>query len=417
MESPVSDWSISRDKSAGNWGCLPLLQSPEEDVFGENASHKEKSAWPGEASTDTSDEAADAETDDVNPFAELSIWKQGAVSHQPRLEEPAIGAPEKAAERTPLWGSETFGEDSTDGAPSTSSGADPAAANSNPWAAPVEVLSGDVSEVAPPKAQPTSFIERYSHLFAEEAAEQATTAVVPAQPFANVVTNLKPRTIGIVRSEGSEPKSSASDDEESIEQYMAKLLQRVRGDGPVHVASQAAPSPVATQEVASATKSMSLQQPAPAADEISQPVAREPMSEDEATEELANWDVSKRKAAMPASATDMGALRALANATARRAIGRHELVKHRRDAVTKVIVSTLAGMTSLWLMLLAPSWHDIQFIAAGVSLIVAAYWAGETFRAWLESMRAAGYDGPEEYLHDSEPTHHPALPIDVEDRF
>jgi hypothetical protein len=93
------------------------------------------------------------------------------------------------------------------------------------------------------------------------------------------------------------------------------------------------------------------------------------------------------------------------------------LTKHRRDAVTKVIVSSLAGMTSLWLMMLAPSWRDMQFIAACVSLLVAAYWAGEAFRSLLESMRAAGYDGPEDFSHESDSDYRPVMPIDVEDRF
>ena len=64
---------------------------------------------------------------------------------------------------------------------------------------------------------------------------------------------------------------------------------------------------------------------------------------------------AKRKVSSPAPQTDLGALRALANETARRAISRHELRKHRRNAVTKVIVATLAGVTSLWLMLDSPA--------------------------------------------------------------
>ena len=108
-----------------------------------------------------------------------------------------------------------------------------------------------------------------------------------------------------------------------------------------------------------------------------------------------NWEAIALRAAAAVPTTNLGAMRALANESARRAIGRHELKKHRRDTVTKVLVSTLAGMTSLWLMLESPNWKDIQFIAACVSLIVAAYWAGEAFRAMLDSLRAAAYDGPE----------------------
>jgi hypothetical protein len=124
----------------------------------------------------------------------------------------------------------------------------------------------------------------------------------------------------------------------------------------------------------------------------------------------------KRKAAVPAPTTDLGALRALANETARRAISRHELRKHRRNAVTKVIVSTLAGVTSLWLMLDSPDWRSMQFITACLSLLVAAIWAGETYRTLLESLHAAAYDGPEEGLDEAEAVAPTALPIDVAER-
>jgi hypothetical protein len=96
----------------------------------------------------------------------------------------------------------------------------------------------------------------------------------------------------------------------------------------------------------------------------------------------------------------------LANETARLAISRHELRKLRRNAVTKTIVATLAGMTSLWLMLDSPDWRNVQFLTACGALLVAAYWAAEAFRTLINSMRIKPYEGPEDK----------ALPIDVETR-
>jgi hypothetical protein len=81
------------------------------------------------------------------------------------------------------------------------------------------------------------------------------------------------------------------------------------------------------------------------------------------------------------------------------------LRKLRHNAVTKTIVATLAGMTSLWLMLDAPGWRDVQFVTACGALLVAAYWASEAFRMLLNSMRLAAFEGPEDT----------ALPIDVEE--
>ena len=100
----------------------------------------------------------------------------------------------------------------------------------------------------------------------------------------------------------------------------------------------------------------------------------------------------------------------MANETARLAISRHELRKLRRNAVTKVIVSTLAGVTSLWLMLDSSDWLNVQFITACGALLVAAYWAGETFRTLVYSMRIAANEVPEETVA----VESPALPIDVE---
>ena len=51
-----------------------------------------------------------------------------------------------------------------------------------------------------------------------------------------------------------------------------------------------------------------------------------------------------------------------------------------------------------------------------MSLLVAAFWAGETYRTLVESLRVKAYDGPEAGLVESEAYQAPGLPIDVEDR-
>ena len=108
------------------------------------------------------------------------------------------------------------------------------------------------------------------------------------------------------------------------------------------------------------------------------------------------------------------ALRALANETARRAIGVHATKKHRRDAVSRFIVASLAGMTSLWLMLLRTDWRDLQFVSACVSLLIAAYWAGQTYRTLLDLARAGAYDDSDLDFDEELDDLNPPLPIDVE---
>jgi hypothetical protein len=111
--------------------------------------------------------------------------------------------------------------------------------------------------------------------------------------------------------------------------------------------------------------------------------------------------------------TDLEALRALANESARRAISRHALRKYRRNAVTKMIVSALAAMTSVWLMLQAPAWKNWQFLGGCLAMVIAAIWAGETFRILFESFRMAAVDDTDEEIREISAELQARLPIDV----
>jgi hypothetical protein len=254
-------------------------------------------------------------------------------------------------------------------------------------------------------------------MFTDDEPAQEEKMGRPAQPsHSGDVSGMKPRTMGIVRSE-AESASAKNEDEESIEQYMAKLLNRVRGDSAGNTTNVVQPPsvPLNTPDVQSQINAhiRTAPLPIPAAEPAEARDVTEATLSGERPEIL---ESIKRKAAAAAPATDLGALRALANETARRAISRHELRKHRRNAVTKVIVSTLAGVTSLWMMLDSPDWKDIQFITACVSLLVAAIWAGETYRTFLATLKIAACDRPEGDDEEAEPIQPPGLPIDVEKR-
>jgi hypothetical protein len=239
------------------------------------------------------------------------------------------------------------------------------------------------------EAKTASFIERYAHMFADDG-----PSVDPPPTSANRETTdvevRKPRAMGIA---SPSAESQSDDEEESIEQYMAKLLQRVRGESRTPLSqglSTSAKQPPTGEsrpkmQPASSTAGTSQATVSPGPLELagaSPPTApaRPPV---------------RTKVPMAEQSANMEAFRALANESARRAISRHALRVHRRNAVTKVIVATLAGMTSVLLMLEAPHWRDLQFLTACVSLLVAAYWAGQTYGTMIESFRAAAYDGPE----------------------
>lgn len=271
------------------------------------------------------------------------------------------------------------------------------------FAKPEESVQPEVKPESGPAAkhEPTSFIERYSHLFAEDGAASGEKPVRP-----NELLQARPIAPVVARPEAAILDAKKSEEEESIEQYMAKLLQRVRGESEGGKAAREQPSrmplsaPAAKQEEGSAGHSEPLFMAAPESRADDQAGAINQASTD-------SGELVKRRVPSPASATNLGALRALANETARMAISQHELRKLRRNAVTKTIVATLAGVTSLWLMLDSPDWRNVQFLTACGALLVAAYWAAEAFRTLLNSMRIKAYEGPEE---------REALPIDVETR-
>jgi hypothetical protein len=203
------------------------------------------------------------------------------------------------------------------------------------------------------------------------------------------------------------PASVASDEEESIEEYMAKLMQRLRGDAvpPTQVATTAAairPRPErADEEVSDGPLPPGDLGPLPTTGTAAQlAAAQAPLGE------------YKPSVAAPERPADLQMFRELANASARSAIAVHSTKVHRRSAVTKVIVSTLAAMTSLWLMLQAPDWRDIEFVFACVLLVVAGYWVGQTVDTLLQSIRASRYDGPEYEGEDGMQTG--PLPIDID---
>ncbi|MEX0641729.1 MAG: hypothetical protein WD468_03460, partial [Pirellulales bacterium] len=276
-----------------------------------------------------------------------------------------------------------------------------------------ELKENDAHE-AGEKQQPVSYIERFSHMVKEdEAANQASPPEHPARP-ANSDGARKSQYMPPDRREDSSPLASSAEDEESIEAYMAKLMQRVRGDRPSVAASQAplsarVPQPSESVKAPQSTFSVPTSEADPIAAQPPNAAANEPRrSLDQQVPDLSEL---VRKAPVIGQPTNMVALRALANETARRAIGVHATKKHRRDAVTRFIVASLAGMTSLWLMLLAPDWRDLQFISACLSLLIAAYWAGQTYSTLVELSRANDYDGQD--ANDDIVDLNPPLPIDV----
>jgi hypothetical protein len=436
---PVSEEAGSAgfgwSSSGAAWGSGAPQASSDEDVFGTapaNEPNSTGSAWgaspaawdqpAGEEShaNDGWTNAADAAktVDDSNPWrkqsAEPASSDSGPFGGKEFAREPqrealpwsvsadfgASNAPqdESLSAENVNWSQEAVQPESLVDAPT-------ARVTADPFARPATV-----EDAAAKKSAPTSYIERYAHMFADDATAEDEKPAPTAPPRRDSDDSFvaKPRNMGIVRRDGQ--AAAQEEDDESIEQYMAKLLQRVRGEAAATSRTFIPAARIAQPESEAEDAGAPLPPVVPAMTSV---LTKDGEAlEVEAVEKPASFEPVKRKAPAVMPTTDLGALRALANETARLAISRHELRKLRRNAVTKVIVATLAGVTSLWLMLEAPSWRDMQFITACFSLLVAAYWAGETYRTMLESFRLASNDGPEadelsEALVDA------GLPIDV----
>jgi hypothetical protein len=114
----------------------------------------------------------------------------------------------------------------------------------------------------------------------------------------------------------------------------------------------------------------------------------------------------------PEFGTDMNALRALANQSARHAIGVHTARTLRRKATTRFIVSLLAGVTGLYFMLNAPDWESREFGTACVALIASIYWGQMTAVSLLKAVRVGAFDEIETDFKSVDKLD-PALPIDV----
>ena len=364
-----------REKSSGAWDTVTA------GIVADAITGAEADLPAGEVSTTPA------------PEVDHSNWPTPVV-HEPVNEEIAVAGEEKQSEEAEgnsviglLW--KPTAEHSENGA--------------------IEAEPAAEVEAAPPmKHEAPSFIDRYAHLLEDEAAksEEKTTPggnLTPAQRLAAACEEAGPKSV--------EPAPVKSDDDDSIEQYMAKLLQRVRGDQPTATAAAGSAATSAAGAVdPSAAESVATQPPV--RQESAAPSGANAAADSTEDEAVDGLELLKRRVAASTPATDLTALRALANETARMAISRHELSKLRRNAKTKVIVATLAGLTSLWLMLDSPSWLSLQFITACGSLLVAGYWVGETVRTLLRLKRASGGSGRARVVGIE--TEVPGLPIDVE---
>lgn len=224
--------------------------------------------------------------------------------------------------------------------------------------------------------QPSSFIDQYGHMFeAEEPAAPVESAFAP--PSANPASELF-----------AEPPHDESDDA-ALEAYMNNLMRRVRGDSPSAPSHGDAHGPAASQSTSHEEKIPSWLVPSvskPAAKEEIKEVIQEEAKEDEVVVPL-DMDSLRMTSNKPPLATDIKALRELANTSARRAIAKHSKRRHRERAVSKLLVCGVASAVAAYMMLTAESVQSPLFLAGLVPAVVGLRWGLKFLGVLLDVIR------------------------------
>jgi hypothetical protein len=141
-------------------------------------------------------------------------------------------------------------------------------------------------------------------------------------------------------------------------------------------------------------------------------VARPAAEETPAEPLFTNLEELKSKSA-PEQPSDMAAMRALANQSARHALSLHAARKLRRTAITRVIVTALGASVSVYLLLNSSTWRSLAFAAGCAAGFAALYWGALTLGTLLKGFQLGAFDEYEEEIEPSKSLN-PPLPIDVE---
>ncbi len=166
------------------------------------------------------------------------------------------------------------------------------------------------------------------------------------------------------------PMRSASADveEESVEDYMAKLLQRIGGGAsPETVRSAAKPAVRSAQP-----------------DESELPPGLRGSIEPENSEPL-----ERKRRLPPELSSDLAAMRELANQSARAAIDKHTHGRWVRAAVGKMTVSLTAIITGGFLLVVSPDRHRIFLLGASTAAVVAIFWGLQSLLILVNIFKAS----------------------------
>jgi hypothetical protein len=160
--------------------------------------------------------------------------------------------------------------------------------------------------------------------------------------------------------------SSANDEEESVDDYMVRLMQRIRG-------TQGEPStPTEKPNVPAPSQTES----APLPFDTVPPVAEEPIYKP--VQRGQSVELAPRSPA-PENIVDINVFRDLANYSAQNALGTHARGQMMNAMYSKLAVALMGGFTGIGLLLVWQLWfpNRLTFFSAMMSFVVAFIWGSQ----------------------------------------
>ncbi|WP_146562638.1 FHA domain-containing protein [Posidoniimonas corsicana] len=332
-QEPAAEESDSGVAEEGS-GMLPLAQSPPEESVSESEEQLHAPSWEVPVPPQS-----DATDNDPALNSAATVAEQVSDDGEQVCQEEGDPAGPRSASPIPDW----LMDDSDD--EEEPEGHGPAAeADETPTAA---------------FEAPKSFVEQYAHLLPAEdgpdAEQQSMPEPAPAVP-------------------APEPAAESADpDEEDIDAYMSRLMERMRGG--INTAPEATEKPAASREQQQAVEpTPTPEAPAPA----KQPI----MSLDEI-----------KRSVQPEQSTDMASLRRLANDSARQAIGVAASKHSREQSIANLVIASIAMASGGYLIASAPAVFSTQLVGGAFALLLAGVWVFRSLAHLLQSVRTGGSDG------------------------
>lgn len=162
------------------------------------------------------------------------------------------------------------------------------------------------------------------------------------------------------------PANRDADHDGSVEEYMADLMKRLRGDStPPPIVDDTPYVPAGHRELE---------------DEPNPAPADEPIPEEAPTEEPLEPSEYVPRNVAPESKTDLGALREVANTSARSAIVLHTNKRSGKGAIGKMLRAGIALLAAVAFGFWKPVMGPVAVAGAAISLVAASFWVAQAAR-------------------------------------